>query len=477
MALVDLVFPFINRINLIRLKRVIILWPSRSTSPFLLFFSPFIANFASVEALYHYLWMHRIFAGDLVLCDGRPLKVLSPGVHNNDAGPDFSHAAIFIDGEKWVGNVEIHVRASDWMYHKHHDNPAYDSVILHVVAVDDAVIHRSDGAVIPQVVLPLNRHIAEVYDRFTRERQGKLDSVRCASALADIPRLNHTDWLETLSVERLQLKASRVLDYLREFSGDWNRALFVALARAMGFGLNSLPFEMTARSLPLKYVFRHADNPVQVEALLFGQAGMLDPTCNIFDEYYQTLCREYRFLAAKYGLRPINPSIWKYARTRPGNFPHRRIAILAAAISPGFNPADAILSVGKDMKGLYSLFDWKASEYWSIHPAFGAGGDGEFPLMLSKSSRTLLIINLVAPFYAARGAYLGDADLGEYAIDLLSALPAEENAVIRRWRACGLSCGDAFRSQGLLHLRREYCDRSRCLACRFGHYMIRAAAE
>lgn len=423
-----------------------------------------------MELLYHYLWKYRIFPDTMRLCDGRAVRVKSPGLHNRDSGPDFSHARICVDDTDWVGNVEIHVKASDWYRHGHQDDPAYDNIILHAVAVDDARITRPDGSEIPQLVIPATPDLFQVYSELSRH----IDDVRCLDRLHTLAPLTVTDWMETLSVERLQMKAQRIKDIYRQFQSDWSQALFITLARSLGFGLNGVPFEMLGKSLPLKYVFRHGDNPMQVEALLFGQAGMLDPSINIFDDYYQALCREYFFLARKYGLRPLAAGLWKTS-TRPANSPQRRIAILSAALTTGFSLFDKLLECRGDADRLRELFVWEAGQYWKEHTLFGLSGT--LPTKLAFGSVTSLLINLAAPFYTAYASVCGEPEWAERSIDLLMSLPGEENSKTRQWKLGGLSYPDALRSQALIQLRNEYCDRCRCLECRFGHTILRTAAN
>ena len=427
-----------------------------------------------MELIYHYLWKHRVFGYPLTTVDGQALVVRSPGRHNDDAGPDFSGAKILIAGQEWVGNVEIHVKASDWFLHGHDRDRAYDSVILHVVAVDDARIRRPDGSEIPQTVvtLPPEFHIA--YRHLTAD----LREIRCASFIPMFPPMVKTDWLESLAVERLQMKAERLLDYRRQLDGDWEQAVFTAMARGLGFGLNALPFEMLAKSIPLKYIYHHADNLEQVEALLLGQAGLLDSSRHIFDDYYQMLCREYIFLARKYGLRPMRADLWKYSRSRPQNFPHRRIAMLATALHEGVQFAKGLEKAAGDIDALLEFFDWRLDGYWGRHYGFGDMGEERvMPRTLSVASKELLIINVAAPFYYAHARVSGNIEVGEKASNMLMLLNAERNSKTSCWRGCGLDPEDALQSQALIHLRDEYCDRNRCLDCRFGHYLLRHHAR
>ena len=425
-----------------------------------------------MEMLYQYLWKHRMMGRELVTVQGEPVAILSPGKLNTDAGPDFSAARVRIGGTEWAGNVEIHVKASDWFRHHHDEDPAYDSVILHVVAVSDRRVHRPDGTEIPQVAVAFPESFFRMYARLA----DKISDVACEGLIGNLPPIVIDDWVATLSVERMQMKATRVLDTCKGMGGDWERACFITLARALGFGLNSEPFEMLARSLPLNIAMHHSDNLLQLEALLFGQAGMLDSSVHIFDEYYQTLCREYYFLARKYGLRPMRSDLWKYSRTRPQNFPHRRIAILARTLLGGFSILSRLLEEARknafDSDAVRPMFDWQLDGYWLTHSGFDADGIRQ-PRALSQASVGLLIINFVAPVLYAYGAGHADPDLAEKGLDLWWDLRPESNAIIRRWAMAGISCDCAARSQALLQLRKEYCDRGRCLDCRIGHSLLR----
>lgn len=425
-----------------------------------------------MENLYHYLWKTKIKGSNLKDVDGRDIEIIDPGLHNNDSGPDFFNAKLKIDGVVWIGNVEIHIKASDWFRHHHDDDPAYDNVILHVVAVSDKRIAKSDGSLLPQVLFTFPENFFRTVAALAEET----DTVKCSSMLRTLPRLNVEDWLESLSVERLRQKAQKVLSIRDTTDGDWQQTCFILLARGFGFGLNADPFEMTAKSVPLKILYHHSDNLLQLEALLFGQAGMLDPTLHIFDEYYQALCREYYFLARKYGLRPLNPGLWKYTRTRPQNFPHRRIAFLASAALGGFSLFSKIIGSDKNLDSLMEVFDMKAEGYWKNHYSFDTE-DREPPQQFSYSSKILLIINVAIPLLYAYAAATGNIEKGEIALNLLADLPAENNIIIRQWKSLGIEAKDASRSQALIHLRKEYCDKAKCMYCRFGHKFLRRAVD
>jgi len=429
-----------------------------------------------MEKLYHYVWKHRMLGNRLRLRDKRVVTILNPGILNTDSGPDFFNAKILIDGTEWAGNIEIHVKASDWHRHGHDGDPAYDGIILHVVAIDDEQISRSDGTPIPQATITLSEDFYRTYSALDTETfDRELKSIRCAQALPYLPPLVVTDWLESLSIERIQTKARRIADTLTATNGDWEQTCFITLARALGFGLNSEPFERLARSIPLKIIHHHSDDIRQIEAILFGQAGMLDTSLHILDEYYQIIAREYFFLARKYGLRGMSPGGWKYARTRPHNFPHRRIAWLASMLTSGYNLHSRILETGGDIDALRGLFNSEVSEYWKTHHSFDLEGSigGH---TLGRQSIDLLLINVAAPLFYAFGSMRGDMEQIEKGVGILYYSAPENNAIIRRWKSMGIEAKDASRSQALIHLTKQYCNEGKCLYCRFGHTLLRQKA-
>ncbi|MCH5238619.1 MAG: DUF2851 family protein [Muribaculaceae bacterium] len=424
-----------------------------------------------MEKLYHYLWQTRLRGSEFKDVDGGSIEVVDPGIHNHDSGPDFFNSKLKINGVEWIGNVEIHVKASDWYRHGHTDDPAYKNVILHVVGISDKRIPREDGSLIPQIELTLPEKFFKTYLSLSEGSGG----MRCRNFLASLPKLNSDDWLESLSIERLQAKAERVKDIYQQTDGDWDQTCFILLARGLGFGLNGDPFEMLAKSIPLRILHHHSDNLFQLEALLFGQAAMLDATQFMFDEYFQALCREYYFLARKYGLKPLRPGLWKYSRTRPQNFPHRRIAILGNSLFGGFSLFSRLLDKIGRAEELENLFEMEAEGYWKNHYSFDTEAH-QVPTALSYPSRVLLTINTALPLLYAYASTTGNRELGEKIVAVLEELPAENNAIIRDWENLGFKVKDASRSQALIQLKKEYCEKNKCIYCRFGHHFLRKSA-
>ena len=424
-----------------------------------------------MEDIFQLLWSHRMLGLPLTLVGGERVRVIDPGTLNRNSGPDFFNAKIKIDGNLWVGNVEIHLRASDWYRHGHDTDPAYGNVILHVVSVSDSVVLRSDGKAIPQMAVSLPQDFYHTFAYLT----SSAPEIRCASRLASLPDIYRTDWLESLSVQRVQQKAARVEEILRALHGDWNAACFITLARGLGFGLNSMPFEMLAKSVNLNHLRRHSDNMLQMEAILFGQAGMLDRNLYPDDTRYQLLCREYQFLAAKYSMHPIPVVSWKLSRTRPQNFPYRRIALLAKAMAQTPDLLNCIISANGDEDRLRGLFRWQVEPYWSRRLTFGSEHLSESrPPRLADSSINGLLINVAVPLMYAYAAQHSDQGMMQVAMGILNHLPPERNSRVSAWSPMGFRPKDAAQSQALLHLRSEYCDRHDCLRCRFAHHILRA---
>ena len=424
-----------------------------------------------MEGLLQYIWQHKLWLSeDMVTNDGRKVRVIDPGLLNTDSGPDFFNAKVEIDGHLWVGNVEIHVRASDWKRHHHDEDPAYDSVILHVVEKDDAPVTRINGELIPQVVLQVSPRFNECYDRLVNAKV----ELPCAARLNEVPALTVTEWIEALAFERLHGKVDRVRELYERCHGSWEDICYVLLARTLGFGINNDAFERLARVTPLRLLHKHSDSILQVEALLFGQAGLLNGA-HSEEPYFQQLTREYAFLANKFSLRPIEGTAWKLFRSRPQNFPYRRIALLAQFVLGGFNLMDDLINA-EDTKTLRQLFDIELSGYWTTHYSFGKPSPGA-GRALSNSSIDIVLINTVAPLYYARGELTDDYRMTDRAVALLEDIRPEQNSIVTMFRNAGIRCDDALTSQALIQLRRNYCEARKCIYCRLGHRLLATDAR
>lgn len=419
-----------------------------------------------------YVWKHRLWRSeDMVTNTGKKVRVVDPGLLNTDAGPDFFNAKIEIDGHMWVGNVEMHYRATDWKRHHHDSDKAYDSVILHVVAKDDAPVRRTNGELIPQLVLEVSPQFNADYASLV----GATIEVPCATKIKQVPHLTIVEWVEGLAFERLHGKVERIHQLLDSFNGSWEDVCYVTLARNFGFGINNDAFERLARRTPLRLLGKHSDSVLQIEALLFGQAGMLDAQKPGMDSYYSQLCTEYAFLSNKFQLTPMEKESWKLFRIRPQNFPYRRIAMLAQFIEGGFRMMNRILEAEGE-KEMRALFEVELSGYWTKHYTFGKPND-RATATLSRSSIDIILINTVAPLLYAYGELTGNYEMTDKAIKLLEDLRAESNSIVSHFVAYGIDCPDALTSQALVQLKREYCDARKCIYCKIGHHLLSKAAR
>ena len=419
-----------------------------------------------------YVWKHRLWRSeDMVTNTGKKVRVVDPGLLNTDAGPDFFNAKIEIDGHMWVGNVEMHYRATDWKRHHHDSDKAYDSVILHVVAKDDAPVRRTNGELIPQLVLEVSPQFNADYASLV----GATIEVPCAEKIKQVPHLTIVEWVEGLAFERLHGKVERIHQLLDSFNGSWEDVCYVTLARNFGFGINNDAFERLARRTPLRLLGKHSDSVLQIEALLFGQAGMLDAQKPGMDSYYNQLCTEYAFLSNKFQLTPMEKESWKLFRIRPQNFPYRRIAMLAQFIEGGFRMMNRILEAEGE-KEMRALFEVELSGYWTKHYTFGKPNE-RATATLSRSSIDIILINTVAPLLYAYGELTGNYEMTDKAIKLLEDLRAESNSIVSHFVSYGIDCPDALTSQALVQLKREYCDARKCIYCKIGHHLLSKAAR
>lgn len=421
---------------------------------------------ATQEQILHYAWKYQLYAEpEWTTTDGEQLRVITPGIHNTDAGPDFFNAKVQLDDITWVGNVEIHGRSSDWLRHGHDTNPAYDSVILHVVGEADTPVRRTDGSLIPQVVVRVPERVVRSIDWLLSREQ----AVPCIDRLSELDDRLLYGWLSALVGERLKRKTNDIFRRLERTHNDWNETFYITLSRNFGFGTNSDAFEWLASGLPFKYICKQRHSTVQIEALLFGQAGMLSDARN--DAYYRTLQREYHFLRTKYSLRPIDAHLFKNFRTRPLNFPHLRVAQLASVWAHNDTLFSEILE-DPSADRLCRCFDVPLSAYWNTHFHF------DYPSPPHKSTlgpaaARLMLINTVVPILYAYGLQKNVPEYCERAERLLDSLPPERNAVIRPFTEAGIRARNASDSQALLQLRREYCEPKRCLSCRIAFSLIK----
>ncbi len=419
------------------------------------------------EDFLHYIWQHRLFLPEgNRTTEGELVEPVDPGVPNIHAGPDFTDARVRIGDTLWAGCVEIHLRSSDWERHGHHNDPAYNNVVLHAVYGHDADTFNARRQKVPIMELHFDARYLDNYRRLISEK----DYIACRDQLSAIGEFDRMHWLERLAVERLERKSDAIMQTYAATGNNWEETLYRRLARNFGFSLNALPFETLAGSLPLGILSKHRDNRLQTESLLFGQAGMLDDE-NAVDAYAAELRKEYLFLQKKYRLKPIDRFLWKFLRLRPVNFPTLRIAQFAELIRRNDRLFSQIIDA-ETPESLETIFDIKASEYWDTHYVFGKSSPTRTK-SFGKTAFRAVLINTVAPFLFVYGKARGKEDFCARALRLLENLPPEKNAILARWEKAGMRNGDASASQALLQLTSEYCKPKRCLHCVIGNKIVR----
>ena len=419
-----------------------------------------------MEKLLHFIWKNRlILSTELETTSGESLEIIDPGIHNTDAGPDFFNAKIKIGNTLWVGNVEVHTYSSDWMKHNHQDNNAYDSVILHVVKHCDSDIYRNNGEAIPQYIIKYPESINVNYQYLLHADS----SVFCLNHIPEIPPVFISSWLAVLQSERLEQKMIHIENLLDQCKNDWEEVLYIILVRYFGSGINSDAFERLARSIPLTVMLKQADSIFRLEALFFGQSGLLSEE-DVIDEYYIQLRKEYLFLKQKYGLKFIEKELFKSFRIRPNGFPEMRIAQLAAVYHKHAQLFSAVLNTDK-IEDLMELLSSHPSSHWETHYNFKKKTIPKKKTLGSKMIQTL-IINAIIPVLFTYGKSKGNSVISEKALHFLESLPCEENKIISEWKSIGIDAQNAAESQALLQLKQQYCDAKKCLFCRIGRFIL-----
>lgn len=416
------------------------------------------------EDLLQYIWGMQLLDTQLLQTTaGESIQIIHPGQHNTNAGPDFLHAKIKIGDTIWAGSVEIHVHASDWKNHAHSINPAFKNVILHVV-------FENDGYETGIPLLELNGRIPRTFLKKYQTMMQTATWIPCEKHIQAFEQIKWKAWLQRLIAERLEQKALHIEERLHYNKNDWEETLYQLLARSFGLPVNAIPFEKTAQQIGLKILHRHRNNPVQIEALLFGQAGFLEGR---FKELYpHQLQSEYRYLRNKYNLPDVLQAYeWKFSRMRPPAFPTIRMSQLAALLVKEDKLFDALV-MQDDVKKLVSVFEVNPSDYWKEHFHFKKAAKVKVA-GLGKSTIHILLINTIAPFKYLYGLRTGNQKLIEAAIGLLEKIPAEKNNIVEGWRRLERTAENASESQAMIHLKKEYCNARRCLQCHVGYFVLR----
>jgi len=421
------------------------------------------------ENLMQFIWKLRLFnTKGLQSSDGEPLIVINVGQHNRDAGPDFLISRIILGDKEWYGNIELHLRSSDWDRHRHQEDTAYNNVILHIVWINDKIIHRSDGSVIPTLVLSafVNQHLLNKYSMM----MNTTNWIPCQAQLSSIDSLKKTMWLDILSYERLEMKVQTIFKLLDDNENDWEKVFWIWMCRCMGLKVNAETFHELGEKLPLSLLQKYRSEPLKVEAIFFGIAGFL--TCDKQDDYTKLLYNEFNYQQRVHGIAVVNGE-WKKLRMRPYSFPELRIAQLTALFKEKSLSLSKILDL-ENLADAHSLFRLdQLNDYWKSRFSIGGKATIEHSGKIGKDTIDILIVNVVVLFLFAYGKYYGIVKYIDKAVHFLEMLPVEKNAIIKKFGELDWHAQNASQSQAILQLKKMYCDKRQCLHCRIGAEILR----
>jgi hypothetical protein len=421
------------------------------------------------EKLLHFIWQHQYFNKEqLITAEGEPLEIQFPGNLNSNQGPDFLNGRIQFKDSIWIGNIEIHVNASDWDAHSHSQDVNYKNIILHVVWNND----RPIKAVNQFPTLELQSLVPKIMLQRYKTLQQKERFVPCENFLPSLSKLSWLAWKERLCIERLQTISVQIFSNLKASNNHWEEVFWWRLARNFGVRLNSDLFEMAAKTIACTVLAKHKNSILQTEAMLFGQTNLLP--AEPMDTYSVSLANEFTFLKKMHNLADvkIQPA---YLRMRPAGFPTVRIAQLAALIIHSNHLFMQSVEAGT-IKELRKLLNTCASEYWNHHYTFGEASSYQ-PKKIGFEMSNNIMINTIVPMMFSYGLYRNERKLKEKAINWLIELTAEQNQFTRKWSLYNVENENAFDSQALLHLKTSYCNQRRCLDCAVGNQLMAAAAE
>jgi len=418
------------------------------------------------EDFLHYVWKHKAFSSaSLKTTRGESISVLKLGEHNHNSGPDFFNAQLSIDGQLWAGNVEIHIKSSDWYVHGHEKDKAYDNVILHVVWEHDTDIFRNDNSVIPTLELKnfVDVHLINNYKELLQSKSW----INCETHYSEVDEFVLNNWLERLYIERLERKSGEILKFLKDSQNDWEAVLFKMLLKNFGLKVNGEAFFSLANSVDYAIIRKLQNNVLDFEALLFGQASLLED--DIQELYFLDSKERYQYLVQKFQLNNQGVLPLQFFRLRPPNFPTIRLSQFANLYTSEQQLFSKVLEL-KTKDEFYKLFSKGVSSFWMTHYTFGKQSKS-FKKVITRAFIDLLLINTVIPLKFSYAKYLGN-NINEEIFDLLSELNQENNSIVNKYMELKPIKKNALSSQGLLQLKQYYCDKNKCLQCAVGSSLI-----
>lgn len=419
------------------------------------------------EDFIYYLWENRLLSIDLKTTDDEEITILSVGTRNHDSGADYNNARIKIGGTLWAGQVEIHVRASDWFRHRHQLDDNYNNVILHVVYENDTDMLRMPTLEIKD---KFDVSLFHNYNNFVNSKNW----IPCGELIGGVQRLTIVSWLDRMLVEHLEHECKDLDLRLMANNNDWEQTFYQRLMRYFGLKVNNDSFEYLSRILPLNLLLKHRDNEIYVESMMFGSAGFL--LKDFDDEYPSLLKREFNVLRAKFGLKIMPYSNWKFLRLRPSNFPTIRIAQLAKIIEKNGSMFSRIRD-SENVEDVVELFDVEINPYWDDHFQFDKVSSINMKKTLGRTAVDSIMINAVIPMLFYYGYYHSAESYKEKAMKYLEQIQPENNILIRQFANSGIKLDNAFQTQGALYMYKHYCRRRRCLECRIYCLLSRRCIE
>lgn len=421
------------------------------------------------ERLLQFIWQMQYYnKTDLLTASNESIRIIHPGQFNTNQGPDFQEACIKINTTTWVGNIELHVKASDWKIHKHHEDSNYQNVILHVVWEDDIQVLDKWGNHIP--TLKLEDRIPKILLQRYEELMLSQNIIPCSGNINLVPELVWSSWKARLVAERLMSRVQVIEKYLEQTNGNWEEVLWWMLARNFGITVNSDAFEAIARTLPVNILAKHKNQIHQLESFLLGQAGLLDT--NFTEDYPRMLQKEYRFYQKKYKFSPIHHPI-HFLRMRPGNFPTIRLAQLAMLIHQSLHLFSKIIGTS-ELLHVRKLFMITSNDYWHYHYRFDEISSYK-EKVLGRTMVDNIIINTVIPVVFAYGHIKQEQSSKNIALQWLEEIPAEQNHITRQWTKLGLLNNSAYDSQSYIELFKTYCRHKNCLNCAIGVSLLKGS--
>ncbi len=421
------------------------------------------------EDLLHFIWKYqKLRLVDLVTSKNQSIQISDVGTHNHLSGPDFFNAKIEIDGQLWAGNVEVHLKSSDWYVHGHEKDANYNNVILHVVWEDDAEIFRSDNSIIPTLELKnyLAKGLLGSYQKLFDKKEKRF--INCEKDLAQVDDFLFKNWLDRMFFERLERKTGHIFELLNESKNDWEHVLFLMLSKNFGLKVNGGAFLSLAQSLDFSIARKLRKDTFQLESVFFGLCHLLDDE-TLVDDYYVRLKREYEYQENKYALSNEGVEKPEFFKLRPPNFPTIRLSQLANLYGGNQNLFSDLIET-KCLKEIYRLFDVKASEYWTDHYTFGKLSK-KSPKKLTKRFIDLLVINTILPIKFCHAKYSGK-EVNEQIIEIVSQIKYEDNSIVSNFRSLRSGMENAKESQAILQLYNDYCSQNRCLHCAIGNNLL-----